>query len=409
MERLARASPTRPGPWYATFSGLSAIFVGIGLARFSYTPLLPAHVEAGWFVPADAAYIGAASLAGYLLGALLAGRTAAIAGAPPALRAMMVLTALSLIACAYPLSFSWFFAWRLVAGWTGGTLMVLGPLTVLRAVPQSRRGLASGVIFSGVGIGIAASAALTPMLLRFGLAEAWWSLGGAVLVLAALTWSGWPGGPAAAPAAPPKAAHVPSRPRFALKALYVEYALNAVALVPHMVFYADYVARGLGRGVAAGAEQWLWVGFGAIAGPVAYGTLGGRIGYGPTLRLLLALQVAVIASPLVFTQPALLAVSSFVVGSLIPGTAPVVFGRVQDLAGGDGRRQVAFWGIATTAFAIGQVGGAHGFSYLFAKTGGAYHLLFTIASGAVLAALIVDLAVGAAGRAAKANPRGDLR
>lgn len=399
MHQTAIARATRPGAWYATFSGLSAVFVGIGLARFAYTPLLPALIEAGWFVPAEAAYLGAASLAGYLLGALLGGRAAAIAGVAPSLRAMMALTALSLVACAWPLSFWWFFAWRLVAGWTGGTLMVLGPLTVLGAVPHGRRALASGVIFAGVGLGIAASALLTPLLLRLGLMEAWLILGAVVFAFAVLTWRGWPGGAATASAPTPlPAGAAPSRPRLTLAALYLEYALMAVALVPHMVFYADYVARGLGRGVAAGAEQWLWIGLGSVVGPVAYGALGGRIGHGRALRLILALQVAVIASPLVMTEPPLLALSSFVAGSLIPGIVPVVFGRAQELAAGDGRRQVAVWGIATTAFAIGQAIAAYAFSYLFAEVDGAYHLLFTIASGAAAAALIIDLAVGASRR-----------
>jgi len=32
----------------------------------------------------------------------------------------------------------------------------------------------------------------------------------------------------------------------ATRALLVQYGLNAVALVPHMVFIVDFVARGLG-------------------------------------------------------------------------------------------------------------------------------------------------------------------
>ncbi len=41
----------------------------IGLARVFYTPLLPTIIAAHWFSPADAAYLGAANLAGYLAGA----------------------------------------------------------------------------------------------------------------------------------------------------------------------------------------------------------------------------------------------------------------------------------------------------------------------------------------------------
>ena len=49
----------------------------IGLGRFAYTPLIPPLIEAHWFAPSDVLYLGAANLAGYLAGALLARRLAA--------------------------------------------------------------------------------------------------------------------------------------------------------------------------------------------------------------------------------------------------------------------------------------------------------------------------------------------
>ena len=55
-------APTRSGGevsgWRATLAGLCASLVGIGLARFAYTPLIPALIAAGWFSPAAAAYLG---------------------------------------------------------------------------------------------------------------------------------------------------------------------------------------------------------------------------------------------------------------------------------------------------------------------------------------------------------------
>jgi hypothetical protein len=44
------SSPSSGSMWRATLSGFSANLVGIGLARFAYTPLLPAIVGAHWFV-----------------------------------------------------------------------------------------------------------------------------------------------------------------------------------------------------------------------------------------------------------------------------------------------------------------------------------------------------------------------
>ena len=76
--------------WRGTLAGLCATLVGIGLARFAYTPLILPLITEGWFAPSQAAYLGAANLAGYLAGAVLARRMAAAAGSVPVLRAMMV-------------------------------------------------------------------------------------------------------------------------------------------------------------------------------------------------------------------------------------------------------------------------------------------------------------------------------
>ncbi len=54
-------------------TGAAATLSGIGLARFSYVPLFPIMVSAGWVDPAGAGLLGAVNLGGYLAGAL-AGR-----------------------------------------------------------------------------------------------------------------------------------------------------------------------------------------------------------------------------------------------------------------------------------------------------------------------------------------------
>src|SRR5262245_51536325 len=54
-----------------------------------------------------------------------------------------------------PVSFLWFFTWRFLAGLSGGVIMVLAASVVLPHTSPTRRGLIGGVIFAGVGLGIA--------------------------------------------------------------------------------------------------------------------------------------------------------------------------------------------------------------------------------------------------------------
>jgi predicted MFS family arabinose efflux permease len=374
--------------WRATLSGFSANLVGIGLARFAYTPLLPAIVGAHWFAPSTAAYLGAANLAGYLAGAALARPLAARVAAPLTLNTMMMLATVAFIACAYPLSFPWFFAWRVVSGAAGGVLMVLAATTVLPHVTPSRRGLAGGVIFMGVGAGIAASGTLVPLLLRQGLTETWLGLGIISLILTLIAWRGWPSEPRPA-ATPHKQRHTHEVP--GLRALYAEYGLNAVGLVPHMIFLVDFVARGLGQGLQAGAAYWVLFGLGALAGPIVSGHLADRTGFGPALRVAFVIEAVAVVLPVLGPSQTWLVLSSVVVGAFVPGIVVLVLGRVHELLAHHPGEHKRAWGVATTSFAILQAVAGYGMSYLFASNDGGYRMLFALGATAMVLALAVDL------------------
>jgi predicted MFS family arabinose efflux permease len=380
---------------WAILSAFCASLVGIGLARFAYTPLLPVIVNAHWFGSSAAAYLGAANLGGYLAGALLGRPLAARMPVAIALRLMMGLATAAFFACATPISFLWFFSWRFIAGLSGGVLMVLAAPAVLPHVPPSRRGLAGGIIFVGVGIGIVASGTLVPLLLRQGLTATWVGLGILSLVLTLISWGGWP--VESTPAANPNAHRQPHRTG-ALRALYVEYALNAAGLVPHMIFLVDFIARGLGQGLQAGAEYWVLFGLGATVGPLLSGHLADRTGFRPALRLAYLVQACAVVLPALNLGPLSLIISSFVVGAFTPGIVPLVLGRVHELLAHHPNEQRAAWSTATVSFAILQAGAAYGLSFVFAHSG-SYQLLFTIGSAALLIALTIDLVAAVAGRA----------
>jgi predicted MFS family arabinose efflux permease len=374
--------------WRPVLAGLCANLVGVGLARFAYTPLIPALIAADWFSPIAAVYLGAANLGGYLAGALLARPIARQAGAAPALRAMMMLAAAAFFACAFPLSFAWFFVWRFASGISGGVLMALAAPAVLPHVPPSSRGLAGGVIFTGVGLGIAASGTLVSLLMHVGLVETWFGLGVLSALLTAVAWSSWPREQLLAPQS-----GVSAPKRRALAALYIEYGLNAAGLVPHMVFLVDFIARGLGQGLVVGARYWVLFGIGAMLGPLVNGRLTDRIGFAAAFRLALLAQAGCVALLVATSQPWSLGLSSFVIGAMVPGVVPLVLGRVHELIPDNFDQQRRGWGLCTAAFALGQAAAAYGFSFIFARTGGDYRLLYALGAIALGAALLVDLCV----------------
>ncbi|MBJ7401957.1 MAG: YbfB/YjiJ family MFS transporter [Bradyrhizobium sp.] len=393
--------PPRPeldlrSTWRYAVAGLSASLVGLGLARFSYTPLIPALIAAKWFSASDVVYLGAANLAGYLAGALAARALATRVGAVRTLRAMMLLATLSFIASATPLSFMWFFAWRFLSGLAGGIIMVLAASVILPHVSAARRGAVGGVIFAGVGLGVAASGTLVPLLLQQGLQQSWYGLGMLSALLTLASWWNWPA--EAEPAATPSHRAKHHRGSLAARALLLQYGLNAVALVPHMVFIVDFVARGLGQGIAAGARYWVLYGLGAVVGPLVTGHLGDRSGFGPALRAAFLVETAAVLLPTVSTAPASLIVSSVVVGAFTPGIVPLVLGRVHELVPHSLEQQRAMWGHATTSFALFQAAAAYGFSGIFAQAGSDYSVLFGLGGAALMLALVIDLGVSLATR-----------
>ncbi|WP_244549151.1 MFS transporter [Bradyrhizobium canariense] len=378
--------------WRFAIAGLCSSLVGLGLARFAYTPLIPALIAAKWFSPSDVVYLGAANLAGYLAGALLARPIAARINAAWALRAMMVLATLSCFACSTPVSFLWFFAWRFLAGLSGGVIMVLAASTVLPHTSPAKRGIVGGVIFAGVGLGIAASGTLVPLLLRQGLQESWYGLGVLSGLLTLISWTSWPKetGAAASAYAPHHPHH--HRQSYAVRALLLEYGLNACALVPHMVFIVDFVARGLGQGISAGSQYWVFYGLGAIVGPLMTGHLADRAGFGPALRVSFLVQAIAVFLPAISTTPVFLIVSSLIIGGFTPGIVPLVLGRIHELLPHSVEQQRAAWGHATTSFALFQAAAAYGFSWLFERSGGHdYLLLFRLGGAAVTLGLAIDL------------------
>ena len=367
----------------AIAAGLCSSLVGIGLSRFAFSPLIPPLVSEHWFAASQAAYLGAANLMGYVVGALVSLNLARAIPVRPLLRAMMLVATASFFASGYPLPFLWFFAWRFAAGCAGGVLMVAGTAAALEQIPPKRRGLAAGIVIGGVGAGIIASGTLVPVLLAWGLSETWFGLGILSLVLTAAAWRLWP---------PLRPAQIqPSsllsdrrlRPDRSLRTVYAASALTALGLVPYFIFVVDFIARGLNAGIAAGAHVWIATGIGALFGAAL---IAFRWSY----------VVEALAIGLFFTgDQSVLLMASIVIGAFISAIVPLVIGRLQEIMPKDSAAQKAAWRTATTAFGIGQAAAGYVYSFIFSQTGGDYRLLFLLGALSFLIALAIDVQASA--------------
>lgn len=378
-------------------TGFVILLISNGIGRFGYPPLIPALVDAKWFSVAQADYLGAANLTGYILGSVFGTRLNRYIPSVTLIRAMLLVTAASFILCAFPLTFVLYFFVRLLAGLAGGVIMVITAPTIFKHTPASRKGLVGGIIFSGVGIGIALAGTLIPFLVKQGLKATWFTFGGIAILLTLLVWRGWPQG---SNEKHPREIAVGSGNKPVLWSgtivfLLISYACNAVGFVPHTVFWVDFISRGLNRGIEQGTRFWILLGIAAAIGPVITGFIADKIGFAKSIRISLLVKAAGVVLPLVSTASWSLALSSIFVGSLALGISSLASGRTTELVAHSRQKQV--WSMMTIAFSITHAATAYILSFLFSVRH-SYYLLFEIGAATLLVGSILDY------MASKMNP-----
>ncbi len=330
--------------------------------------------------------MGAINLAGYLGGALFAGSIGRLLGIRRTLRLAMSISALLFVVCAFdrrtPIgALGWFGPWRFLAGVTGGVLMVLTGPALQLAVPPNWLGFAAGAMFAGVGAGIIVGAFVVPVMLPWGVATAWLALAVIAVGLSASAWTLWP----VVPAPQRLPATSSGRTTAAAWRLVAVYTLAAVAATPTMLWWPDYIARGLGQGTVTGARYWLVYGLAACGGPALCGRFGDWVGAGRALSIVLGLQIVGLALPLLVSTSAALLVASLLAGGTAIGGSALVLTRTRELAGDSAPR---VWRIGTACFGGAQALAGLGLARLYDVAGSHAPLLIVGATAAVGAFLL---------------------
>lgn len=375
--------------WKVAWPGLCATLCGIGFGRFTYTAIVPYLIGAGQVTPPGAAYLGAATLAAYVVGASAASSLAIRFGAAAVLRLAFLLTSLSLLACAVPAGLWWLLPWRVLIGATGALLMILGPSVVLVRAAAGERARVSGLALAGVGLGTGFGSLLVAALAPLGVSWAWLGLGVASGLAGALSWSKWRGAGAARAVGSLKSGRSrPSLRSVPLLFAIAAFGIDGIGFIPHSLFWVDFLARELRLGTAVANGVFLFFALGAALGPVLSGPIGDRIGIGLALTLAFAIKTVAIALPWAVTTVPALSLSAFVVGALAPGIAALSAARIAELVAPE--HQARSWGLAVLAFSSCQAIGGYGLSYLFASLGH-YQPLFLVGAAAQAVGLLCAL------------------
>ncbi len=395
--------------WLRFSIGAAAtLFLGMGIGRFSYTPMVPALVRSGALSAAEAGYVGAGNLFGFLVGALIALRLSRRLGEAATLRLMLAVALACLVASIAPWGFLWLAFWRFLVGVAVSVMMIHCLAVVTRHAPIGHLGAAAGVMFTGVGVAIFLTGIVVPPMLDVGLAVTWAGLAAIGAAGAAIALWGWRplDGSSATDRAGPGAL-APLRWSWTIAALIAARTAFTLGLIPHVLFWVDYLVRGLAHGKEFGGLLWTLFGLGAISGTYLWGRLADWIGFRTGLMLCFAALAVGVALPVLETAIWALVASSLVVGAQ-PGLTAIMGGRTHQLVGPVHMAAVSRW-MALIA-GIAQAVGGYAYVALFAAVE-SYTPIFLIGgaammSGGAISWLLADRAVTAGVRPETRAPRG---
>lgn len=144
--------------------GIASLLLAVGVARFSYTPLLPLMQEQAGLGVLAAGVLAAVNYSGYLAGALVAALVRDLGLKYRLFRLGMVVSVLSTVAMALTTNDVLWALSRFFAGLGSAAGMLLGTGLILHWLIRHDHRSELGIHFAGIGVGIAGCAVLVELL-----------------------------------------------------------------------------------------------------------------------------------------------------------------------------------------------------------------------------------------------------
>jgi len=344
----------RRAAWRAALACMVTLAVAMGLGRFAFTPMLPVMLHEGKLDLQAGGVLASLNYLGYFVGAL---SCAAIRAKPAHMvRGGLVATAVLLLGMGLLQGFSFWGVLRTAAGVMSAWTFVFASGWGLRRLAETGAPALAGVIYTGPGIGIAATGLLGGALGRWGSEAGWIGFGLLSLLLIAAIWRIFGDGEPAHAGAPASAAAPPSASASAAARSDARWLVGLYGLAGFGYIITATFLPVIARQALPGSPwpDFFWPLFGLAIVPGAL--IGARAPLHWDNRLLLAAAYALQAVGVVLSV-AWPTIWGFGLGSLLlgmPFTAITLF-AMRDARRLRGNASAGLIGYATASYGVGQI------------------------------------------------------
>ncbi|RAS71551.1 YbfB/YjiJ family MFS transporter [Priestia endophytica] len=332
--------------------GILSLVTAMGVARFSYTPILPLMQNDMLFSNGVAGYLATSNYAGYLVGAVLAGIFPLKQRRKAFLRLSLILSVITTAGMGLIQSYLIWYVFRFVSGFSSAFVLVLASSIVLDKLAEKGKTNWSGIFYGGVGIGIFITGLIIPILNRYFEWEgAWIGLSVASLIFTFLVWI-WLKDTASNPTQNTKK-EIPTHgpPIKWLPWLITAYGLEGLGYIVTGTFIVS-IAEETPNFNGDATFIWMIVGLAAIPSCIIWSSLAKKWGFVKSLIFAMILQSFGIVIPVLLMTKTGLLVSALLFGATFMGIttlATTLASRINP------RNSSRIIGYLTAIYAAGQM------------------------------------------------------
>ena len=332
-------------------AGIIGLFIGVGVARFSYTSLLPSMLADNTLSLTFSGVLASINYVGYLSGSIFAIFIKDINTKVKFFRLGIILCILTTIIMGITTNEILWLLGRVIAGFGAAMALVVGAAIVMMKLNFQDKTKAMGIYFSGIGIALASSDIISRYVLSFSTWQASWI----VLTFCAVAVAAYP---LYILSFDEEISHKNVKHPFN-KALFspfvvvliVAYFTEGVGFVIQGTFLPTILKSIEGLESIAGVS-WLLVGLAGIPSSIIWMRLAHKYGSVNIIIIAMSLQIVGILIPTMSTNMYLNLFSGILYGATFVGLVALFMSLGGKLAASN---PVMLMGALTTAYGIGQV------------------------------------------------------